>query len=240
MNMQGVSKCMGGSASYAPLRQKTRWDLNSSILLMALFIQMVLMVQSGYFAPNARTHTISLVSTPTNQNQQDGPLYAGFWSANSKRVRVDLPESEVKRVIFKRVTISVLVAKQKKGKPRPEKPVRRGKDGRKIGVRKAASSGFGKKEQKWTEEAINKCFDLWEANQHLPPEQQKSKRQISIECEVPYTTVCERLSGRHGGGRKGKIAGGKRQGKVLDHGKQAGNQAGNSTDLTKPPAWLPT
>ena len=114
INMLDVCKCMGGNASYALLRQRTRWDLNSSILLMVLFIQTVLMVRSGYFAPNARTHTILLVSAPTNQNQQDGPLYAGFWSANSKRVKVDLP---TKRVIFKRVIVSVAVAKQKVGKP---------------------------------------------------------------------------------------------------------------------------
>ena len=111
--MQNVSKCMGGSASYALLRQRTRWGLNCSILLMVLFIQMVLMVRSGYFAQNARTHTISPVSAPTNQNQQDGHLCAGFWSVNSKRVKVDLP---------KRVTVSVLVVKQKQAKPRPPKP----------------------------------------------------------------------------------------------------------------------
>ena len=75
----------------------------------------------------------------------------------------------------------------------------------------AASSGLGKKEQKWTEETINQYFVLWEQNNDLPPEQKKSKRQISMECDVLYTTVCERLLGRRGGGLKGKIAGGKQQ-----------------------------
>ena len=116
--------------------------------------------------------------------------------------------------MFKWVIIMVLVVKQKKEKPCPPMPECRGKDGRKIGVRKAASSGLGKKEQKWTEEQIDQCFVLWEQNNDLPPEQKRSKRQISIECGVPYTTVCERLSGRRGGGCKGKIAGGKQQGKV--------------------------
>ena len=204
MSMQDVSKCMGESASYALLRQRTRWGLNCSILLMALSIQTVLMVRSGYFAQNARTHTILLVSAPTNQIQQDGPLCAGFWSVNSKRVKVDLP----KRVI-KWVTISVLVVKQKKGKPRPPKPERRGKDGRKIGVRRDASAGRNRKEQTWTEEKLNEAFDLWEQNADLPPEQQLSKRQISIQKGIPYTTLCERLSGRRGGGKRGKIAGGK-------------------------------
>ena len=143
ISMQDVLQCIGGNASYAPLRQRTRWDLNSSILLMALFIQMVLMVRSGYFAPNARTHTISIVSAPTNQNQQGGLLYAGFWSANSKWVEVDLP---AKWVMVKRVIVSVAVVKQKVGKPQPKREERRGKDGRLIEVRQKASAGEGKKE----------------------------------------------------------------------------------------------
>ena len=215
MSMQDVLQCMGGSASYAPLRQRIRWGLNSSILLMVLFTQMVSMVRSGYFAPNARTHTTSPVSAPTNQNQQDGPLYAGFWSVLSKRVKVDLP----KRVIFKRVTVSLPVVKQKQGKPRPPKPERRGKDGRKIGIRRAASSGKNKKEQTWTEEKLDEAFDLWEKNADLEPSQRLSKRQIAIDKGIPYTTLCERLSGRWGDGKRGKIAGGKRQARILDTGK---------------------
>ena len=166
MNMLDVCKCIGGNASYALLRQRIRWDLNSSILLMALFIQTVLMVQSGYFAPNARTHTILLVSAPTNQNQQDGPLYAGFWNANSKQVKVDLPS---KWVIFKRVILLVAVVKQKKGKPRPKQEERRGKDGRLIGIRQKACAGEGKKEQQWSEADLNKAFNLFEANKDKAP-----------------------------------------------------------------------
>ena len=207
MNMLNVYKCMAGNASYALLKQRTKWGLNCSILLMALCILMVLMDQSGYAAINVGKHTICLVSAQINQNQQNCPFSVPFWNANSRRVT----ELKVKRVI-----ITVLVAKQKKGKPCPTKPEWRGKDGRRIGVRKAASSGLGKKEQKWTEEQMNQCFVLWEQNNDLPPEQKRSKRQISIECGVPYTTVCERLSGRRGGGQKGKIAGEKQQGKVLD------------------------
>ena len=60
---------------------------------------------------------------------------------------------------------------------------------------------------------------MWEANSTKKPEERLSKRQISLQTGVPYTTVCERLSGRRGGGKRGKIAGGKRQGKVLDAGK---------------------
>ena len=215
MSMLNVSKYMVGNASYALLKQRTKWSLNCSILLMALCTLMVLMDQSGYAAINVGKHTICLVSAQITQNQQNYPFSVPFWNANSRRVMMP----KVKQVMFKRVIVTVLVAKQKKGKPNPIRPEQRGKDGRRIGVRKAASSGLGKKEQKWTEEQINQCFVLWEQNNDLPPEQKRSKRQISIECGVPYTTVCEKLSERRGGGQKGKIAGGKQQGMVLDTGK---------------------
>ena len=94
---------------------------------------------------------------------------------------------------------------------------RRGKDGRKIGVRKEASAGKHKKEQKWSGLDINKYFDMWEANPTKNPEERLSKHQISQ--KTVYATVCERLSDRCEGGTQGKIAGGKRQGKVLDAGK---------------------
>ena len=138
-------------------------------------------------------------------------LYLFGMQIYSKRVT----KLKVKQVMLKQVTISVLVVKQKQEKPHP-KPEHRGKDGREIGVRRAASSGFQKKEQKWTDEAINKCFVMCEQNKDLPPEQKKSKRQIVMECEVSCTTVCERLSGRRGGGPKGKIAGRRQKGKVLN------------------------
>ena len=72
---------------------------------------------------------------------------------------------------------------------------------------------------------------MWEKNPDLPPQERKSKRQISIETSIPYTTLCERLLGRRGGGHHGKIADGKCQARILDTGKckqvtitfQAGN-----------------
>ena len=120
MSMLNVSKYMVGNASYALLKQRTKWGLNCSILLMVLFTLMVLTVQCRYAARNATKHTIWLVSAQINHNQQNGPLYAVFLNVNSKWVRVDLP----KWVIFKRVTILIAVAKQKKGKPRPPKQKR--------------------------------------------------------------------------------------------------------------------
>ena len=215
MSMLNVSKYMVEDASYALLKQRTKWGLNCSILLMVLCTSMVLMVKCGYAARNARKYTILLVSAQINHNQQNGPLYAAFLNVNSKRVRIDLP----KWVIFKQVTILIAVAKQKKGKPQPPKVERQGKDGRKIGIRRESSSRKNRKEQEWSEEDINTCFDLWEANPTKKPEERLSKHQISLQTGVPYTTVCERLSGRSAGGKRGKIAGGKRQGKVLDAGK---------------------
>ena len=86
-----------------------------------------------------------------------------------------------------------------------------------------ASAGEGIKEQKWSVADMDEVFDLWEANKNKPPKEKLSKLAISKQTGIPYTTVCERLSGRRGGGKRGKIAGGKRQPKVLTAGKQAGN-----------------
>ena len=109
------------------------------------------------------------------------------------------------------------MAKQKTTKKRI------GKDGRWIGKRQKASAGEGIKEQLWSVADMDEVFDLWEANQNKPPKEKLSKLAISKKIGIPYTTVCERLSGCRGGGRRGKIAGGKRQPKVLTAGKQAGN-----------------
>ena len=108
MSMLNVSKYMVGNASYALLKQRTKWGLNCSILLMALSTLIIWTVQSGYAAINARKHTMWLVSAQINQNQQNGPFCVAFLSANSKWVRVDL---HVKRVITKHLTISVAVVK---------------------------------------------------------------------------------------------------------------------------------
>ena len=218
---------MAGNASYALLKQRANWGLNCSILLMALCTLMVSMIQSGYAARNARKHTMWLVSAQISQNQQNGPFCVAFLSANSKRVRVDLP----KRVITKQVTVSVAVVQQKKGKPRLPKEESQGNDGRLIGPRRETSSGKNKKEQNWSEKDLDRAFDMWEQNPDLPPQERKSKRQISLETGIPYTTLCERLSGRRGGVCHGKIAIGKYQARILDMGKckwvtvtfQAGN-----------------
>ena len=97
-----------------------------------------------------------------------------------------------------------------------------GKDSRQIAPRKKASAGEGFKDQLWSVANLDLAFDLWEANKNKPPKK-LSKLAISKQTGIPYTTVCERLSGHCGGGKRGKIAGAKCQSKVLDEGKQAGN-----------------
>ena len=68
-------------------------------------------------------------------------------------------------------------------------------------------------------EDLDRAFDLWERNKDLPPKERWSKNKISKETCIPYTTICERLSGRRGAGKRGKIAGGKCTAKVLKAGK---------------------
>ena len=101
--------------------------------------------------------------------------------------------------------------------------MRRGKDGRKIAPRKPASAGYKVKEQKWEASELDRAFDLWEANKNKPKDEQMSKLAIAKEIKISYTTTCEQLSGRRGGGKRGKIARGKRTPRVLDKGMQVGN-----------------
>ena len=84
---------------------------------------------------------------------------------------------------------------------------------------KKASAGEGSKEQQWKVEKLEEAFNLWEKNKELPPKEQLSMNKISKMTGIPYTTLNERLTGRHGGGRRGKIAGGKWTAKVLKAGK---------------------
>ena len=219
---------LAGSASFAQLRPRTKSGLRNSISLMALCTLTISMDLSGFFASNAIKHITLTVFGQIKSNQLGGPFCAPLMSAGSgeksKRVTPIKLTTQFKRVIFKWVIVLIPVVKQKEMK---KKLPHHGKDGRCIGPRRAASSGKGKKEQTWTEADIEEAFDLWEANPSKKPEEQLSKRQISQKTGVPYTTVCERLSGCRGGGKRGKIAGGNRTGKVLDEGKQVGSQAGN-------------
>ena len=85
--------------------------------------------------------------------------------------------------------------------------------------RKKASAGEGSKEQQWKVEKLEEAFNLWEKNKELPPKEKLSMNKISKMTGIPYTTLNERLTGRRGGGRRGKITGGKWTTKVLKAGK---------------------
>ena len=220
MSMHNVWKYSSGSVLFAPLRHLTRWGSKCSISGMDLCTQMVSIKKSGCAATNAKTLTTWNVSHLKRKKTLDSLSCAGLMSVgdrfNHKRVTGDLG-LDLKRVI-KRVTFSFLVARQKTTK----KKIRRGKDGRIIPERKKASAGYKIKEQQWKTEDLDKAFDLWEKNKTLPPKERLSMNQISKDTGIPYTTLNERLSGRRGGGRRGKIAGGKRTPKVLKPGKSSG------------------
>ena len=206
MNMPNVFLHSNGSASFVVLRPQTRWALKCSTSPMVLSIQMVSTKRNGSAATNVNTLTTWTVLHMKKTQNSTSTLSAPLMNVeNSKRV--------IKRVIF-----PFSVAKQKTTKKK-----RLGKDGRWIGKRQKASAGEGSKEQLWSVADMDEVFHLWEANQNKPPKEKLSKLAISKKTGIPYTTVCERLSGRRGGGRRGKIAGGKRQPKVLTAGKQAGN-----------------
>ena len=212
MSMPGVFKCLDGSASFVLWRPGTKWGLKCSTFAMVLCTLTVLTIANGYVATAARKNTIWSVSPLRNLKQSNGLSYAPSMPA---RNRLDLKQVAVlsKRVI-KRVPFSFSVPKQKT----TSKKIRRGADGRRIPVRKAASAGKGKKEQGWKETDIDEMFKLWARNDELPPEQRLSISKIAKQCGVPYTTACERLKGRRGSGRRGKIAGGCRMSRALSAG----------------------
>ena len=157
--------------------------------------------------------SICVVSLKRKKKTSSTPPFAGLMSVGSnpkfKWVGLDL-----KRVI-RWVTISFLVARQKT----TQKKIRRVKDGIIIAPHKKASAGEGSKEQQWKVEKLEEAFNLWEKNKELPPKQKLSMNKISKMTGIPYTTLNERLTGRRGGGRRGKIVGGKCTAKVLKAGK---------------------
>ena len=111
-------------------------------------------------------------------------------------------------------------------------------------------AGEGSKEQLWKVEKLEEAFDLWEKNKQLPPKERLSMNKISKMTGIPYTTLNERLSGRRGGGHRGKIMGGKWTAKVVKAGKfkqvtstdfkQVTMQAGNHPldHLYNPPSFI--
>ena len=217
MSMPSVLKHSSGNISSVLWRPETKWGWKCSTLVMGSFILMVSMVLSGCAAINARKLTTWSVLLQKKKETSSSPFIAPLMSVGS-RDQVKWVTPDLKWVV-KWVIFPFTVAKQKT----TPKKVKHGKDGGQIAPRKKTSAGEGFKEQLWSVADLDLVFDLWEANKNKPPKEKLSKLAISKQTGIPYTTVCERLSGCHGGGRRGKIAGGKGQSKVLDEGKQAGN-----------------
>ena len=212
MSMHSVSKCSNGSATFVLWRPGTKWGLKCNISVMVLCTLMVLTIENGYVATAARKDTIWSVSPLRNLKQSNGLSYAPSMPVGN---RLDLKRvAALSKRVIKRVTFSFSVPKQKT----TTKKIRRGTDGRRIPVRKAASAGKGKKEQGWKEKDIDEMFRLWARNDELQPEQKLSISKIAKQCGVPYTTSCERLKGRRGGGKCGKITGGRRMSRALSAG----------------------
>ena len=91
------------------------------------------------------------------------------------------------------------------------------KDGRTISPRAPASSGKGRKRQKWTEKQMEHAFRLHRQDPNMP--HTEIQRLTTVKgVYIPYTTLNDRLGGRRGHGT-GYCAGGKRTPRVLNDGK---------------------
>ena len=179
MSMPGVFKCLDGSASFALWRPRTKWGSKCSTLVMVLCTLMVLTIANGYVATAAGKNTIWSVSPLRNLKQSNGLSYAPSMPA---RNRLDLKQvAALSKRVIKRVIFSLSVPKQKT----TTKKICRGRDGRRIPERRAASAGKGKKEQGWKELDIDEMFRLWARNDELPAEQRLSISKIAKQCGVP-------------------------------------------------------
>ena len=90
---------MAGSVTYAVLRPRTKWGLKCSILVMALYIRMELMVPSGYAAKNARKPVTWDVSLEMQEEKSSPPFFALLMNVGGR--------DPVKQVV-KQVTILTL------------------------------------------------------------------------------------------------------------------------------------
>ena len=76
MSMPNVWNCIVGSVIYAVWRPRTKWGLKCSILVMALYMQMELMVPSGYAAKNARKPITWNVLLKKKKKKLSSPFFA--------------------------------------------------------------------------------------------------------------------------------------------------------------------
>ena len=136
MSMSSVLKHSSGNASSVLLRPETKWGWKCSILVMALFTLMELMVLSHCAATNARKLITWSVLHLKKKNTSSSLFIVPLMSVESrdpvKRVTLDL----------KWVTFPFTMARQNTMK----KKVRRANDSRVIAPRKTASAGRDKKE----------------------------------------------------------------------------------------------
>ena len=186
------------------------------------------MVPSGYAAKNARKPITWSVLLKIKKKKSSFPFFALLMNVGGR--------GPVKQLV-KWVTIPTLFSVGPRQKTTAKK-IRQGKDGRRIAPRKDASAGRDNKEQKWKVEDLDLVFDLWERNKTLPLEQRLSKNQIHKQTGVPYTTVCECLSGRRGEENMGRLLEARGHQKSLKK-VQAGNQAGNRLRGDQLPACFP-
>ena len=102
---------LGGSALYAMERPRTKSASKTSFWLMAMLcLQMVLMVQNGYFAQPAKslsTLNVSLHKQNSRLIPKDGPLPAHLISVKGNKIKwVNPPSNETNGTrSTKRVTI---------------------------------------------------------------------------------------------------------------------------------------
>ena len=220
---------LAGSASYVMKRLWTNLALRSSFWLMAtLFLQTIMTVRNGCSVPPAKRHIILFVLPLKLNNRfmpKDGLSLALLMSAKEKEFKrvtppIDYPRS-IKRVT-KRVILTGLLFGRKMAKVKFSKKGKGGKTLQTPEQKRKAMSHEGQRNQQWEEKQMDKAQRLWDENKNKEAKDRLSMRAIAFLCELPKTTVIERLSGRRKGA--GHIAGGKRQPRVLSTGKRVSNR----------------
>ena len=206
---------LGGSVLFVIWRPKTLLTCNFNCWGMSKFFTKIQMDKHGSGAPlvlhSTTQSALTLKTCMTSNIHTCAPLMHArnrkTICPKVKRVATVLLLVHSKWVIFKQV-ISLKMAKMKQTKKRRHT----GKGGRLLGVRDPVSSHKGDELQKWKEKDMARAFQMKRDNPKM------SYMAIHKATGIPYTTICERLSGRRGTG-EGKCAGGCRTPRVLTKGK---------------------
>ena len=171
---------------------------------------MVLMAESGSFAPPVRSCTTLNVSLVTQNNKsmpKDGHLPAHSMSVKEKESKqgtlsTNNPEyprsiNWVTNWVTKKVTIFELCYCRKMAKT---KFLKKGKGGKTLQTpeqKRKAMSHKGRRNQMWKEKQMDRAEELWQQNKDNNPKDRLSMRTIAEMCSLSKTTVIERLSGHH-------------------------------------------